>query len=87
MEPTDETCEVIKTLEFFSEVKTCGRCLPCMVGGAQIIEILQKITQGEGKDEDIHLLRLLASGIEETMRCKGGKDAASVLANSLISQV
>lgn len=91
MEPTDEardeTCEVGKTLEFFSDAedKTCGRCLPCMVGPAQIIEILQKLTRGEGEGRDIYLLRLLSSKIEETVRCKGGKDAAGVLANSLLS--
>lgn len=83
----NETCEVIKTLKFFSDIegKTCGRCLPCMVGPAQVIGILQKLTRGEGEKEDINLLRLLSFGMEETVRCKGGKDAAEVLANSLLS--
>lgn len=87
MAGVNETCEVVKTLEFFSEVaeKTCGRCVPCMVGPAHITEILQKLTRGEGEKEDIHLLRLLSSGMEGTVRCKGGKDAAEVLANSLLS--
>ncbi len=87
MAVVNETCEVNKTLEFFSDVqdKTCGRCLPCMVGPAQIIEMLQKLTRGEGEESDIHLLRLLSSGMGGTARCKGGQDAAEVLANSLLT--
>ncbi len=82
-----ETCEVGKTLQFFLDVqgKTCSRCVPCMIGPAQAIEILQKLTRGEGEERDIALLRLLSSEMGGTARCKGGRDAAEVLTNSLLS--
>ncbi len=87
-EAVNNTCGVLKSLEFFSHFlqdKMCGKCLPCMFGTEQIIEILQKLTQGEGEEKDVHLLRLISSGLEETARCKHGKDAAGVLASSLLS--
>ncbi|MFC2056522.1 NADH-ubiquinone oxidoreductase-F iron-sulfur binding region domain-containing protein [Chloroflexota bacterium] len=82
----NEICEIGRTLELLSDAqdKTCGRCIPCMVGLTQIIETLQKLTLGEGEESDIHLLRLLSSGMG-TARCKAGQDAAEVLANALLT--
>ncbi|GFP32085.1 NADP-reducing hydrogenase subunit HndC, partial [Candidatus Hakubella thermalkaliphila] len=86
-EAENKTCQVQKSLEFFSHFlqdKMCGKCLPCMYGTEQIIEILQKLIQGEGEENDTHLLRLISSGLEETVRCKHGRDAAAVLTSSLL---
>lgn len=86
-ETVDETCEVVKMLGVFSDVENevCGRCLPCMIGPAQIVRILQKVTHGNGEKEDIYLLRLLSSKTKETARCKGGRNIAQSLASSLLS--
>jgi ferredoxin len=86
-EAKDETCEIVKTLRYFSDVedKTCGKCMPCIVAPSHIVGILQKLTKGDGNDDDINLLRFLSSGMAGTVRCKGGKEVAEVLANSLSS--
>jgi ferredoxin len=82
-EDKNEICEIVKMLEFFANAETCGRCLPCIAGPAQIIEILQKINQGKGETPHIPLLHLLSSGMAWAARCKSGKEAGEVLATSL----
>lgn len=83
----DERCEVLKTLEFYSSFAQevmCGRCLPCMRGTEQIVEIFKRLTRGEGQEQDLELLEVLAAGVQETALCRRGQDAAGVLADSLL---
>jgi ferredoxin len=83
----DEGCEVLKTLEFFSEFaeeEMCGKCLSCMFGTEQIIMLFNRLTQGEGQEQDLEILRVLSVGVQETALCKRGKEAAGVLADSLL---
>lgn len=83
----EEACVVLETqesyLEFAEEVM-CGRCLPCMRGTEQIIEIFARITRGESQEQDLDLLDALAAGIQETAMCRRGQNAAGVLADSLL---
>lgn len=60
-----------------------GRCPSSTVGVAQILGILEKLSRGEGEEEDLHLLRVLSCGLEETL--PNGKGAAEVLVRSLSS--
>jgi NADH-quinone oxidoreductase subunit F len=95
MSPAEETldqenetaCVVLKTqesyLEFAEEVM-CGRCLPCMRGTEQIVEIFGRLTRGEGQDHDLDLLEALAAGVQETAMCRRGQNAAGALADSLL---
>jgi ferredoxin len=86
MGPAGEVCAVVKTLEFLSKVKICDRCWSCMIGATQVSELLRKLTRGEGVPDDFRLLGLLSSGMKETARCKGCKEAAGVLADLLASE-
>lgn len=84
----NETCEVVKTLEFFSnfaQEDLCGRCLPCPHGTKQVMEILKRLTQGEGQKQDLDLLHRISAKLEEVALCRRGRDAAGVLAESLLS--
>ena len=60
----DETSCMVDVAKFFIEFcmsESCGKCVPCRVGTVQIYNLLRRITQGDGKPEDIALL-------EETLR-------------------
>ena len=85
----DEECVVLKTLEFYSdfaEEEMCGRCLPCMRGTEQIVELFKRLTQGEGQEEDLNLLEALAAGVQETALCRRGRNAAGTLGESLLKR-
>ncbi|MDI6799757.1 MAG: NADH-ubiquinone oxidoreductase-F iron-sulfur binding region domain-containing protein [Actinomycetota bacterium] len=81
-----EGCSVTLAIDFFKAFlaeKMCAKCLPCMMGMAQILGILEDISRGSGKEEDLEVLAHLASQIVDTARCKLGRDAAEFLAASL----
>lgn len=86
MTAEEKKCAVKETLGYlknFFETKMCTKCHPCLMGTAEAIGILERITEGEGKLEDLKTLELIANEIKETARCKFGKDAAQILAESL----
>ena len=88
MTESNDMCEVVKTLEFFSDFAQgdlCGRCLPCPHGTKQVMAILRRFTQGEAEDRDMDRLRLISLELGEVALCRRGRDAAKVLSDSLSS--
>ena len=82
----DERCELVKTLEFYSEFaqdEMCGECLSCMIGTEQVILLFNRLTRGEGQERDLDLLKRLSTEVQATARCRRGIRAAGVLADSL----
>lgn len=83
-------CAVLIALEFlrgFAEDKMCGKCLPCMLGVAQMTDILEAITKAEGEEGDIRMLEAVSSAVVDTARCKLGKDAAGFILESLATSL
>ena len=52
----------------FTVDESCGKCTPCRIGTRRMLEILQRITNGQGQDGDIERLENLAYNIR-TPRC------------------
>ena len=73
----EETCMVDLARYFltFTQMESCGKCVPCRVGTKQMLRILQDITHGEGKPEDIDRLERLANTIKATALCGLGQTA------------
>ena len=64
----EDTC-MVDTARYFMDFiqdESCGQCLPCRVGTKRMLEILERITEGEGKDGDIEMLEELAVTLKET---------------------
>jgi NADP-reducing hydrogenase subunit HndC len=59
----------------FTESESCGKCTPCREGTKRMLEILNRITSGEGKDGDIELLLELGDHIKNTALCGLGQTA------------
>ena len=63
--------------------ESCGKCVPCREGTRRMLEILQRITEGKGKLEDIATLRELADVVSNTALCGLGKTAPNPILSTL----
>ncbi|MBP5225504.1 MAG: 4Fe-4S binding protein, partial [Lachnospiraceae bacterium] len=59
----------------FTADESCGKCTPCRVGTRRMLEILDKITSGQGEMEDLDKLEELAKYIKENSLCGLGQTA------------
>ena len=69
-------------LEFTCD-ESCGKCTPCRVGTKRMLEILERITEGKGKEDDLNLLKELGQGIKETSLCGLGQSAPNPVLSTL----
>ena len=73
----EDTCMVDMARYFlnFTRDESCGKCNYCRIGTKRMLEILERITRGEGKDGDIELLEELAMKIKDGSMCGLGQTA------------
>jgi len=73
----ETTCMVDMARYFldFTRKESCGKCTYCRVGTKRMLEILERITRGEGKDGDIELLTELAEKVKDGSMCGLGQTA------------
>jgi NADH:ubiquinone oxidoreductase subunit F (NADH-binding)/(2Fe-2S) ferredoxin len=71
----EDTCMVDVARYFldFAQRESCGQCLPCRVGTKQMFDILDSITRGQGKQEDLDVLLELSEAITHTSLCALGQ--------------
>ena len=73
----DSTCMVDLARYFlqFTQNESCGKCVPCRLGTKRMLEILERITAGHGRQGDIETLEALAVNIKKTSLCGLGQTA------------
>ena len=73
----EDTCMVDMARYFlnFTRDESCGKCNYCRIGTKRMLEILVRITEGEGKEGDIELLEELANKIKDGSLCGLGQTA------------
>ena len=69
-------------LEFTVE-ESCGKCTPCRIGNKRLLEILEKITQGEATMKDLNKLEELSNIIKDTALCGLGQSAPNPVLSTL----
>jgi len=71
----EDTCmvEFAKFFLQFATAESCGKCIPCRVGGKRMLEILTRITEGKGQMSDLATIRSLAAGMETGSLCALGQ--------------
>ncbi|MGI6087652.1 MAG: NADH-quinone oxidoreductase subunit NuoF [Kiritimatiellia bacterium] len=81
----DETCivDVAKFFLEFTQSESCGKCTPCREGTKRMLEILQRITAGQGKMEDIDKLLRLADTIKKASLCGLGQAAPNPVISTI----
>lgn len=67
----------------FTVDESCGKCTPCRIGTKRMLEILEKITKGEGTMADIEKLEQLANTIKKTSVCGLGQTAPNPVLSTL----
>ncbi|MCY6371452.1 NADH-quinone oxidoreductase subunit NuoF [Clostridium ganghwense] len=67
----------------FTKDESCGKCTSCRIGTKRLLEILEKITRGEGSLEDVEKLEKLAVDIKNTALCGLGQTAPNPILSTL----
>lgn len=73
----EDTCMVGMAKFFldFTAKESCGKCIHCRIGTKRMLEMLERITKGEGKDGDIELLEELCYSVKDGALCGLGQTA------------
>lgn len=67
----------------FTRRESCGQCIPCRLGTQQMFDIVDDISKGKGRPEDIDLLLELGEAVAETSLCALGKTAPNPIFTTL----
>jgi len=81
----ETTCMVDMARYFldFTRKESCGKCTYCRLGTKRMLEILERITEGAGKEGDIELLEELAEKIKDGSMCQLGGTAPNPVLTTL----
>jgi NADH-quinone oxidoreductase subunit F/NAD(P)H dehydrogenase (quinone)/NADP-reducing hydrogenase subunit HndC len=81
----DQTCMVDMARFFmdFIQDESCGKCTPCREGTRRMLELLQRITKGEGKEGDIERLEDLCDMVKDGSLCGLGQTAPNPVISTL----
>lgn len=67
----------------FTVDESCGKCTPCRIGTKRMLEILQKITEGNGEKEDLRKLEDLCENIKNASVCGLGQTAPNPVISTM----
>ena len=67
----------------FTVSESCGKCTPCRIGTKRMLEILEKLCNGEGNEYDIYRLEKLAVNIKKASICGLGQSAPNPVISTL----
>ena len=72
----EKTCmvDIARFFLAFTQDESCGKCVPCRIGTKRMLEILTRITRGEGREEDIDTLIGMGKTIKDSALCGSGPD-------------
>ncbi|MFC1963159.1 NADH-quinone oxidoreductase subunit NuoF [Chloroflexota bacterium] len=81
----EDTCmvDVARYFLAFTQAESCGKCVPCRVGTRMMLEILERITQGQGQPDDIEKLERLAVTVKSGSLCALGGTAPNPVLTTL----
>jgi len=81
----EDTCmvDIARFFMEFTQDESCGKCVPCRVGTHRLLEILESICAGEGKEGDIEELQELCVQIKNNSLCGLGKGAPNPVESTL----
>ncbi len=81
----DQNCmvDIAKFYLEFTVEESCGKCTACRIGNKRLFEILTRITQGKGEEEDLHKLVRLSETIKDTSLCGLGQTAPNPILSTI----
>ncbi len=81
-----DTACMVDVARYFMEfcmTESCGKCIPCRVGTAQMYGLLSRITQGTATPADLQLLEELSVMVRDTSLCGLGQSAPNPVLSTL----
>jgi len=71
----EDTCmvEFSKFFLTFASAESCGKCVPCRLGGQRLLEILTRISEGQGRMEDLETIERISKEMDTTALCALGQ--------------
>ncbi len=83
MDETTCMVDVAKFFVSFTQAESCGKCAPCREGTKRMLEILMRITKGQGTKRDFDLLKELANNIKLAALCGLGQSAPNPVLSTI----
>ena len=83
MDEDDCMVSVSKFYLDFTVDESCGKCTPCRIGNLRLLELLEKITSGNGTEEDLDKLQELSHVIKDTSLCGLGQTAPNPVLSTM----
>jgi NADH:ubiquinone oxidoreductase subunit F (NADH-binding)/(2Fe-2S) ferredoxin len=81
----EDTCmvDVARYFLHFTQEESCGKCVPCRIGTRQLVDILNRITDGDGEEGDLKKMENLAKTIKDGSLCGLGQTAPNPVLTTL----
>jgi len=81
----EDTCmvDIARFFMEFTQEESCGKCTPCRVGTRRILDILERICEGHGRQGDIEQLEMLCQEIKQDSLCGLGQGAPNPVESTL----
>jgi len=83
LDEDDCMVDIAKYFMSFTQDESCGKCTYCRVGTKRMLEILQRLTEGRAKADDLHRLEELAYAVKNGSLCGLGKTAPNPVLSTL----
>ncbi len=81
----EDTCmvDIAKFYLEFTADESCGKCTPCRIGTKRLLEILNKITDGNGEPEDLEKIKEIAEHMKSSSLCALGQSAPNPIISTM----
>ena len=81
----EDTCmvDIAKFFLEFTVEESCGKCAPCRIGTKRLLELLEKITSGNGEMEDLDKIEELSEFIKLNSQCGLGQTAPNPVLSTM----
>ncbi len=81
----EDTCmvDIAKFYLEFTADESCGKCTPCRIGTKRMLELLTKITEGNGEEEDLENIKEIADHMKSSSLCALGQSAPNPILSTL----
>lgn len=83
LDETDCMVDIARFYLEFAQHESCGKCVPCSIGTKRILEILNRITEGKGKMDDLRILEDLCKDVKDSSLCGLGQTAPNPVLSTL----
>ncbi|MDE5766536.1 MAG: NADH-quinone oxidoreductase subunit NuoF [Clostridia bacterium] len=81
----EDTCmvDIAKFYLEFTADESCGKCAPCRIGTKRMLELLTKITEGNGEESDLENIKEIAEHMKSSSLCALGQSAPNPILSTL----